>query len=73
MKRCSKSLLSYWSAKKVCDSTEVSNDEDLDSGEMDHEGLTDADKDISKDTDSETDYSESEGEPQCTSEQSSSG
>ena len=27
---------------------EVSNDEDLDSGEMDHEGLTDADKDTSK-------------------------
>ena len=72
MKRRSKSLLSYWSAKKVCDSMEVSN-EDLDSGEMDHEGLTDADKDTSKDTDSETDYSESEGEPQYTSEQSSSG
>ena len=44
MKRCGKSLLSCWSAKKVCDSTEVSNDEDLDSGEMDHEGLTDAER-----------------------------
>ena len=73
MKRYGKSLLSYWSAKKVCDLTEVSNDEDLDNGEMDHEGLTDADKDTSKDTDLDTDYRESKGEPQCTSEQSSSG
>ena len=75
MKRIGKSLLCYWSAKKVCDST---NDEDLDNGEMNHEDLTDANKDSlqSKDTDSDTNDSEleSEGETefQFTSEQSSS-
>ena len=73
MKRISKSLL--WSAKKVCDLT---NDEDLDNGEMNHEDLTDANKDSlqSKDTDSDMNDSEleSEGETefQYTTEQSSS-
>ena len=53
MKRIGKSLLCYWSAKKVCNLT---NDEDLDNGEMNHEDLTDANKDSlqSKDTDSDS-------------------
>ena len=75
MKRIGKSLLCYWSAKKMCDLT---NDKDLDNGEMNHEGLTDANKDSlqSKDTDSDSNDNEleSEGETefQYTSEQSSS-
>ena len=75
MKRIGKSLFCYWSAKKVCDLT---NDEDLDNGEMNHEDLTDANKDSlqSKDTLSDLNDSEleSEGETefQYTSEQSSS-
>ena len=75
MKRIGKSLLCYWLAKKVCDST---NDEDLDNSEMNHEDLTDANKDSlqSKDTDSDVNDSEleSEGETEFhyASEQSSS-
>ena len=59
----------------MCDST---NNKDLDNGEMNHEDLTDANKDSlqSKDTDSDMNDSEleSEGETefQYTSEQSSS-
>ena len=75
MKRIGKSLICYWSAMKVCDLT---HDEDLDNGEMNHEDLTDANKDSlqSKDTDSDVNDSEleSEGETefQYTIEQSSS-
>ena len=66
MKRIGKSLLCYWSAKKVCDLT---NDEDLDNGEMNHEDLTDANKDSlqSKDTDSDTNDSELESEEKLNS------
>ena len=63
MKQIGKSLLCYWSAKKVCDLT---NDKDLDNGEMNHEDLTDANKDSlqSKDTDSDSNDSELESERQ---------
>lgn len=43
--KSSELLLSYWSAKQVW--FEISNDEDLDNGEMNHENYLDTDKDSS--------------------------